>query len=110
MQAFLGRLNGHVLRFPVPAGTPEGDRSVKESVAAGLAAVIADHRQAVAQFGADTRDHTLERAADKIRRTQFKVEAYAEYLLDEKAHLDRVLAEARAELRAKVAALAVPAA
>jgi hypothetical protein len=102
VQSLLGRLGGQVLRFPVPAGTGEGDRSVKAAVAAGLAALIDEHRQAVARFGEDTRDGTLERAAEKIRSTQFKVQAYAEYLLDEKGRLDRELAAARDELRAKV--------
>lgn len=106
VQAMLGRLNGQILRFPVPAGTPEGDRSVKESVAAGLAHLIEEHRRAVAQFGEDTRDGTLERAADKIRQTRLKVEAYAELLADEKARLDRELTAARDELRQKVERLA----
>ncbi len=106
VQSLLGRLGGQVLRFPVPAGTSEGDRSVKDAVAAGLAALIAEHRQAIAQFGEDTRDGTLDRAADRVRATQFKVAAYAEYLLDAKANLDRALAAARAELRAKVEHLA----
>ncbi len=109
VQAMLGRLNGQILRFPVPAGTAEGDRSVKESVAAGLAALIDEHRRAVAQFGEDTREDTLKRAAEKIRATQFKVQAYAEYLLDEKGRLDRELAAARDELRTKVEQLAAPA-
>jgi hypothetical protein len=106
VQSLLGRLGGQVLRFPVPAGTPEGDRSVKDAVAAGLAALIQEHRQAIAAFGTDTRDGTLDRAADKVRATQFKVAAYAEYLLDAKADLDRALASAQAELRAKVEHLA----
>lgn len=106
VQAMLGRLNGQILRFPVPAGTAEGDRSVKDAVAAGLAALIGEHRAAVAQFGADTRDGTLERAAERIRATQFKVQAYAEYLLGEKEALDRALAAARDELRDKVERLA----
>src|SRR4051812_21646316 len=106
VQAMLGRVNGQILRFPLPAGTAEGDRSVKESVAAGLAALIDEHRKAVAQFGSDTRDGTLERAAAKIRQTRLKVEAYAELLADEKAKLDRELAAARDELRAKVEQLA----
>lgn len=106
VQAMLGRLNGQILRFPVPAGTAEGDRSVKESVAAGLAALVDDHRKAVAQFGADTREDTLKRAAEKIRTTRLKVEAYAELLADEKARLDRELAAARDELRQKVDQLA----
>jgi hypothetical protein len=106
VQAMLGRLNGQILRFPVPCGTAEGDRSVKESVAAGLAALIDDHRRAVAQFGTDTRADTLQRAAERIRATQFKIAAYSEYLLGEKATLDRELAAARDELRAKVEQLA----
>ena len=106
VQVMLGRLNGQILRFPVPAGTAEGDRSVKDAVAAGLAALIDDHRKAVAQFGEDTREETLKRAADKIRATQFKIAAYAEYLLDEKGKLDRELAAARDELRRKVERMA----
>src|SRR5262249_46199706 len=42
VQAFLGKINGQLLRFPVPSGTAHGDRSVKAAVANGLAAVIAD--------------------------------------------------------------------
>ena len=108
VQAMLGRLNGQILRFPVPAGTAEGDRSVKDAVTAGLATLIDDHRKAVAQFGTDTREETLTRAAERIRATQFKVAAYAEYLLDAKGRLDRELAAARDELRAKVDQLASP--
>ena len=75
-------------------------------MAAGLAALIDEHRKAVAQFGEDTRGGTLERAADKIRQTRLKVEAYAELLADQKARLDRELAAARDELRHKVGRLA----
>ena len=106
VQTFLGRINGQLLRFPIQAGTSEGDRSVKEAVAAGLAALIAEHRQAIESFGSDTRDDTLTRAAEKIRKTQFKIAAYAEYLNEEKARLDRELLAARQELRAKVEHLA----
>ena len=106
VQTFLGRINGHLLRFPIQAGTAEGDRSVKEAVAAGLAALIAEHRQAIETFGEDTRDDTLTRAAERIRQTQYKIQAYAEYLNEEKSRLDRELATARQELRAKVEHLA----
>ena len=106
VQHFLGRINGQLLRFPIQAGTSEGDRSVKEAVAAGLAALIAEHRQAIETFGEDTRDDTLTRAAEKIRKTQFKIQAYAEYLNEAKSRLDRELATARQELRAKVEHLA----
>jgi hypothetical protein len=88
------------------AGRHERGRPVGEGRGGRLAALIDEHRQAVARFGEDTRDGTLERAAEKIRSTQFKISAYAEYLLDAKAGLDRELAAARAELRAKVEQLA----
>jgi len=110
VQTMLGRLNGQILRFPVPAGTAEGDRSVKDAVAAGLAALIDEHRKAVAQFGTDTREDTLRRAAERIRTTQFKLEAYAALLLDQKARLDRELEAARGELRHAVERLATGAA
>ena len=51
VERFVTHLNGKMNRFPVPAGTPEGDRSVKDSVAAGLGALIAEHRSAIAAFG-----------------------------------------------------------
>ncbi len=106
IQDLLNRVGGRLLRFPVPAGTTAGDRSVTQAVADGLAAVVTEHRQAVAQFGTDTRSDTLERAADKIRSTRFKIQAYAEYLAGEKASLDRALQVASDELRAKVEQIA----
>jgi hypothetical protein len=105
VQSFLGRLNGKMNRFPVPTGAPEGDRSVKESVAAGLTALISEHRSAIEAFGEDTRASTLERAAERIRNTRFKISAYADYLAEEKGRLDGQLAEAARTLRAKVEAL-----
>jgi hypothetical protein len=70
---FVKALNGNLRRFPVPAGTAHGDRSVKEAVASGLAALIEEHRQAIAGFGEDTRSDTIERAAERIRITRHKV-------------------------------------
>lgn len=55
---------------------------------------------------AGTRPDTLTRAADRIRATKLKIEGYAEYLADEKARLDREVAEAAQRLRAKVAEIA----
>ncbi len=110
IQQFLGNINGRLARFPVPAGTSEGDRSVKEAVADGLANVIADHEQAIAGFGDDTRPDTLERAAERIKTTRFKIEAYAEYLAEEKGRLERSLAQAAQKLRQRVLELSDPAA
>ncbi len=105
-QDLLNRVGGRLLRFPVPAGTAEGDRSVTQAVADGLAAVVAEHRAAVAQFGSDTRDDTLQRAAEKIRTTKFKLTAYSEYLAGERDRLDRAVADAERALRDKVAEIA----
>src|SRR5262249_27232771 len=102
VQALLGKLNGQLLRFPVPAGTREGDRSVREAVASGLAALVEEHRQAVEGFGDDTRADTLERAAERIRRTGFKVEQYTAYLAEEKGRLERELELASRRLWQKV--------
>jgi hypothetical protein len=106
VQCFLGKLNGQLLRFPVPAGTSEGDRSVKEAVACGLAAMIEEHRAAIATFGEDTREGTLKRAAERITLTRHKLSAYSEYLAEERSRLERELALASSELRAKVESLA----
>jgi hypothetical protein len=106
VQCFLGKINGRLLRFPVPAGTAEGDRSVKEAVACGLAAVIQEHRSAIASFGEDTREGTLERAAERIRLTRHKLSAYSEYLSEERGRLEKELTLASSELRAKVESLA----
>jgi hypothetical protein len=106
VEGFLSKLNGRINRFPVPAGTPQGDRSVKEAVAAGLAALVAEHEAAVATFGEDTRPDTLERAAERIRLTRHKVEAYSCYLAEERTRLEKDLAEASRKLREKVEAIA----
>lgn len=108
VQRFVGRVNGRLTRFPVPEGTPHGDRAVRDAVAGGLAALIADHRQAIAAIGEDTRRDTLERAAERVKQVRFKLSAYAEYLADGRATLERELAEAARDLRAKVGRLAAP--
>ena len=108
VQNFVGRINGQLSRFPVPAGTPHGDKSVKESVA-GLASLIAEHHDAIKGFGDDTRHKTLERAAERIKLTKHKIEAYACYLAEEKAKLEKELAKASADLRSRIEAMSVSA-
>lgn len=106
VQGFLGRLGGRMHRFPVPAGTAHGDMAVKDTVASGIAALIAEHTAAIAGFGEDTRAATLEKAAERIRLTRYKLEAYATLLSTEKGRLEQALAQAADELRARVEALA----
>jgi hypothetical protein len=103
---FVKKLNGGLGRFPVPAGTSHGDRSVREAVASGIETLIREHDAAVEGFGEDTRESTFERAAERIKQTRFKIEAYGEYLAGERSRLERELSQAQARLRAKVEALA----
>jgi hypothetical protein len=102
VQTFLGKLNGQLLRYPVPTGTDQGDRSVKEAVASGIQAMIEEHLSAIDSFGEDTRQDTLVRAAERIRLTKFKIEGYAAYLAEERARLEKDLAAASVKLRDKV--------
>ena len=102
VQRFLGGIDGTVVRFAVSQGDPETERSIRDSVAAGLAGLIAEHEAAVAEFGADTRPDTIKRAAEKIRTARFKVEAYAALLGDQKARLETSLAAAAEKLRVQV--------
>jgi hypothetical protein len=106
---FIKRLYGSLGRFPVPAGTSRGDRSVREAVASGIEALIREHEAAVETFGGDTREGTFERAAERIKQTRFKIEAYGEYLAGERSRLERELGRAQDRLRAKVEGLAVAA-
>ena len=109
VQTFVGRINGNLSRFPVPSGTPHGDKSVKESVAGGLASLIAEHHDAIKGFGDDTRHKTLERAAERIKLTKHKIESYACYLAEEKAKLETELAKAAADLRSRIEVMSVSA-
>jgi hypothetical protein len=106
VQQLLGRVNGRLARFPVPSGTPQGDCSVRDAVANGIAALIAEHREAIGAFGADTREATLARAGERVRLIRHKLSAYAAYLAEERDRLERDLAAAAQRLRTKVEALA----
>lgn len=102
---FVRRTGGAVNRFPVARGTPDGDAAVRDAVTAGLNALIRDHEAAVDGFDLDTRDGTLARAAERLKRIRHKVESYAEYLAEQKAALDQHLAAAKQRLRQRVISL-----
>ncbi len=102
VEKFVGTLGGALIRFPVPADTKQGDKNVGNAIANGLDAIVDDHRQAIADFGLNTQHGTLERAAEKIKETRVKVEAYASYLDDRKQELLDALTEANRELLGKV--------
>jgi hypothetical protein len=77
---FLAAVGATMRQVPVPMGTVEGNGAVKDSVTAGLQALVEEHEAAIKGFTNSTRDSTLERQARKISETRFKIEAYAEYL------------------------------
>jgi CHAD domain-containing protein len=106
IEIFLGKLGGRVTRFPVPAGTQFGDRAVQDSIADAMMAIIENHRQAVAQFTVNTRRDTIEHAAEKIKSTRVKIEAYADYLKDKSQELLDEVEKANGQLTAQVETLA----
>ena len=105
IEKFVTRLGGRVSRFPVPADTQQGDKSVQDAIINGLSMVIHDHEEAVEGFGLDTRHDTLERAAEKIKATRVKIEAYAHYLSERKAELEAAVEEANNKLKERVKSL-----
>jgi hypothetical protein len=107
LESFAQRLGCTMARFPVPAGTREGDRSVKDTIAHGLATLVNEYMSTIDAFGADTREATFEKAASQIQQARFKVEAYSSYLEDERSRLDDLLVAASERLREKVSAIAV---
>jgi hypothetical protein len=102
VETLLTALNGTVTRFPVPAGTKQGDKSVRDAVQQGLQTLIDEHLKAVDEFGTDTRPSTIERAARKIEEAKFKIESYAMYLEDESQKLNASLAAVSVTLRQKM--------
>lgn len=100
------KLGGHLRRIPVPAGTQRGDKEVQDLMAETLAQLIQDHNAAVALFSVNTQKGTIESAADKIKATRVKVEAYANYLQERSKDLLKEVDAANQKLREQVAAIA----
>ena len=105
LESFALRVGCTMMRFPVPAGTREGDRSAREAIAQGLATLVNEYMATIEAFGTDTREATFERAASQIQQARFKVEAYSGYLAEEQARLNLLLDQATEKLRAKVGSL-----
>ncbi len=102
VERFVRNIGGSLQRFPIPAGSPQGDRAVQEAVAHGLQAIIDEHLQAVQKFGEDTRPDTLRRAEEKIRTTKMKIEGYGFYLDKQREDLEASLQQASELLRARM--------
>lgn len=105
IEHFLHRLNGSILRFPVPAGTDSGNKAVQLSVGEALAKLIQEHDDEVKSFTINTRADTIEHRAEKIKATRVRIEAYANYLGDKQAELLAAVDSAKKELADKIASL-----
>lgn len=102
MEDFLSALGGSLLRFPVPSGTDAGNRSVRESVDAGLLAMAEELRVAREAWNESTRHATMEHQLQRLQIVQHKAEAYAELLGDRQAQTLALLAQHKAELIQKI--------
>jgi hypothetical protein len=105
VETFVRNIGGSLQRFPIPAGSPQGDRAVQEAVAHGLQAIIDEHLQAVQKFGEDTRPDTLRRAEEKVRATKLKIEGYSFYLDKKREDLEASLQQASELLRSRMSFL-----
>jgi hypothetical protein len=99
---FLTALGGKVSRWPIPAGTQEGNKAVAEAISETIQNVIKEHTQAVSQLTINTRKDTIEHVAEKIESTRVRIEAYASYLEDQREVLLKSLEEARRGLASQV--------
>lgn len=104
VDGFLERLDGQLSRFPVPRGTEQGNASVKDAVQGGLAAMIEELNQVVANWDDGTRKNTMEKQFEKYQAVAYKCDAYAIYLESAQDGLKAKLSEAKAELARKIAA------
>jgi hypothetical protein len=99
---FLNDVGGCVWQFPVPKGTVEGNKSVKEAVASGLRAVLDELNECVESWDDTTRTQTMTRGIKRWQEIKHKAECYAEYLSSEQAELLKQIDAAKAKLVEKV--------
>ena len=105
VESFVRNIGGSLQRFPIPAGSPQGDLAVREAVANGLQGIIDEHMEAVQKFGEDTRPDTLRRAEEKVRLTKLKIEGYSFYLDRKREDLEASLQQASELLRSRMSFL-----
>jgi hypothetical protein len=105
LEGFLTTLGGWIRRFPIPAGTVQGDKAVRESVFLGMEHAIQEYAVAVMDFGVDTRKDTLERASLRIKSARVKLEAYHHYLGEKRGELENALDLCQRKLSERVASI-----
>lgn len=92
VETFLNAVGGSVWRFPVPKGTPEGNRSVKDAVTAGMQALLDELDEAINGWDDTTRQDTMKRGIDRYRLVEHKINSYGDFLQD---RLDDMLTKAK---------------
>jgi hypothetical protein len=102
VEQFVVALNGTLPRFPVPKGTPEGNRAVKATIESGLTALAQELSDAVDAWDESTRTSTMDKAVARWQIIKHKAEAYSEYLGDRQTALLATLDEQRKRLAQKV--------
>lgn len=102
VQQFATACGGSLYPFPVPKGTAVGDRSVKQTIASGLQAMVDELNQTVSDWDHTTRSSTESKAVKRWEAITYRTEAYAAYLESEKENLDKALVEAKSKLTAKI--------
>lgn len=105
IEDLLTRLGGALYRFPVPKGTPTGDRAVQAAVESGLQALSDELLASVEEWDLTTRDKTIDKAVESWRKINFKVEAYSDFLSVKQANLQSNLADVRKRIAEKVSAI-----
>jgi len=105
VEQFLEALGGRLLRFPIPTGTPEGNRAVKASVEDGLTSLANELSSAVDAWDEKTRETTFTKAIERWQVLKHKAEAYSEYLGDRQAALLAHLDAQKKRLAEKIAQL-----
>jgi hypothetical protein len=91
IEKFIYTIGGRIARIPVPAGTPHGNRSVRDAVASGIEDMIEAHRKVIDNLDKDSRKATFTRRMKKIKEDRFKIECFSEYLTAEKDRLTQSL-------------------
>lgn len=77
---FLEAVNGKLHQFPVPEGTPEGDKAVEGAITARMDSLIAELLDCTKEWSDTTRDSTLEKSLERWEQVAFKVDAHQVYL------------------------------
>jgi hypothetical protein len=99
---FLTSLGGKMSRYPILAGTKEGDDTVKGAVFTHVDSAITDFNRVIDEFTPENRTSSMERKADEIRTFRTKLESLAAILGAKMDQANAALDEANVKLAAKI--------